>query len=131
MSNPSIPSVISEASSVDIADGLAVGDADEKRDLSSDDTLNPDPQLQDRLQDALMDAGYTPDQEGAHPLATDADPDATDDDDLYDSSSDSDGGLVMTRRKSKTAVPASSAELLAAALERPVAAKERRGTGLS
>ncbi|KAK0260855.1 hypothetical protein B0A54_01335 [Friedmanniomyces endolithicus] len=141
MSNPSIPSVISEASSVDPADRQPLEDADlaEKRNVSSDDTLNPDPDL--GLEEVMpIDEGF-PSGKGQHPHhlhhhAYETDEDDDDDDDMYDDSSDSDGGLVMTRRRSKTAAAppslSTSGDMLAAALERPsntavgVGAKERR-----
>ncbi|KAK1810789.1 hypothetical protein LTR12_014837 [Friedmanniomyces endolithicus] len=124
MSNPSIPSVISEASSVDPADRQPLEDADlaEKRNVSSDDTLNPDPDP--GLEEVMpMNEGF-PAGKGQHHhhLHHAYETDEDDDDDMYDDSSDSDGGLVMTRRRSKTAAPlsTSSGDLLAAALERPL-----------
>ncbi|KAK0270135.1 hypothetical protein LTR35_014383 [Friedmanniomyces endolithicus] len=140
MSNPSIPSVISEASSVDPADREPLEDEDlaEKRNVSSDDTLNPDPDP--GLEEVMpMHEGFLAGREERqqqrlhHAYETEDD---DDDDDMYDSSSDSDGGLVMTRRRSKTAAAppslSTSGDLLAAALERPanpgvgVGGKERR-----
>ncbi|KAK5688853.1 hypothetical protein LTS10_000832 [Elasticomyces elasticus] len=113
MSNPSIPSVISEASSVDPIDRQPLEKLDEeRRNVSSDDTLSPDPGS--ALQKELEEEGYSPDKEEVV--------DSDNDDDVYDSSSDSDGGLVMSRRKSKTST---TGEMLAAALERPNA-KGRR-----
>lgn len=88
ISNPSIPSVISEASSLDPSDGMPLEAIDEKAILSSDDTLSTRPVSQDEL----VDEGYLPEEEQAL---------SSDNDDDYESSSDSDGGLVMTRRRSK------------------------------
>ena len=89
ISNPSIPSVISEASSVDPRDTMPQAHPETKTDLmSSDETIDQGP----RYRDEVPDEGYTPDN-----------PDnaiTSDDDGSYDSSSDSDGGLVMHRRKS-------------------------------
>ena len=110
ISNPSIPSVISEASSVDPIESMTTEEHEHKRNVSSDETLSP----QARLYDEQIDEGYAPDAE----QALDSEPD-----DEYDSSSDSDGGLVMSRRKSKT--PSLGATLGA------LGSKERRGTGLS
>lgn len=111
VSNPSIPSVISEASSVDPAESLPLEEGDQKHhDVSSDDTLNRGP----RIQEEHLDEGYTPDLE--QPLDSD-------DEGEYDDSSDSDGGLVMTRKRSSDQGKSST-------LSTPHA-KERRGTGLS
>ncbi|KAF2161612.1 hypothetical protein M409DRAFT_69692 [Zasmidium cellare ATCC 36951] len=112
ISNPSIPSVISEASSVDPGEEFYKINGDETREPSSDDTLNASPRT--KPIDERMDEGYSPDQE----LALD-----TDRDEEFDSSSDSDGGLVMSRRKS-----AARGHGLVVGTETP---KERRGTGLS
>lgn len=114
ISNPSIPSVISEASSVDPGDELCQANGDEKREQSSDETLNPSPRSKP-APDELVDEGYSPDQE----IALDTDRDEEE----FDSSSDSDGGLVMSRRKS-----AARGHGLVVGTETP---KERRGTGLS
>lgn len=93
MSNPSIPSVISEASSVDPSDGFTIEEIEEKGNMSSDDTLDP----RQRVHDEHIDEGYSPDGDQALD---------SDNEDDFDSSSDSDGGLVMSRRKSKTpAIP--------------------------
>jgi hypothetical protein len=73
--------------------------------MSSDDTLNP----KARFQEEVYDEGYT------------ADDNVLDSDGDYDSSSDSDGGLVMSRRKSATKAPRVSTS----------SRTERRGTGLS
>ena len=104
MSNPSIPSVISEASSVDPKDVLLPHS--EKTDLmSSDDTIGERPLYRDEV----TDDGYTADnnEEALN----------SDNDEYYDDSSDSDGGLVMSRRKSATRAPADSTkERRAAAL---------------
>lgn len=121
ISNPSIPSVVSEASSVDPHEGRYLHD--DKREVSSDDTLNPEEAQQTSphattrgLEDEeLPDEGYSPDQEatsygGLHDSSEDS-----------EDSSDSDGGLVMSRRKS--AGKGTGAQGL------PV--PERRGTGLS
>ncbi|KAK4541239.1 hypothetical protein LTR36_008155 [Oleoguttula mirabilis] len=118
ISNPSIPSVISEASSVDLADGAPLEELDEKHDVSSDDTLNPQARKEE---EERHDEGYSPDADQA--LGSD------NDDDEYDSSSDSDGGLVMSRRKSKT--PSSTARGSTGAALEQANSKERRGTGLS
>ena len=106
MSNPSIPSVISEASSVDSRDVLPpTSEPEEKTDLmSSDDTLNPRPQYREET----PDEGYTAD------VALNSD-----EEEEYDDSSDSDGGLVMSRRRSATKAPPDSA------------AKDRREAALS
>ncbi|EME38527.1 hypothetical protein DOTSEDRAFT_75897 [Dothistroma septosporum NZE10] len=112
ISNPSIPSVISEASSVDLSDGTYKGLSEEKRELSSDDTLGASPKTRP-VED--HDDGYSPDQE----LILDSDSD-----DMYESSSDSDGGLVMSRRKSG----ARQGHALIVSAEVP---NHRRGTGLS
>lgn len=112
VSNPSIPSAISEASSVDASEGQPPEETGPKRDVSSDDTLNPRPQIREEH----LDEGYTPDLE--QPLDSD-------DDEEYDSSSDSDGGLVMSRRKSKVSDSGRNTGLAAPGH------KERRGTGLS
>ena len=92
ISNPSIPSVISEASSVDPMDHYSppsprnTGGGDKSL-MSSGETIHDRPPY--RQQEPVDDEGYT------------ADPDsAVNSDDDYDSSSDSDGGLVMSRRKS-------------------------------
>ena len=106
MSNPSIPSVISRASSVDPTDAIPPT-IPEKTDLmSSDDTLNP---KTTRFEDEVTDDGYIGDDNVLN---------SDEDDEAYDDSSDSDGGLVMSRRKSATKAFGE-------------AAKERRGTGLS
>ena len=89
MSNPSIPSVISEASSVDPLDTIPAREPEQKTDLmSSDDTLNPKPLYREEVHDD----GYTADDQDSAVNSGD--------EDEYDSSSDSDGGLVMSRRKS-------------------------------
>lgn len=122
VSNPSIPSVISEASSLDPAEGEPLEAMDSKRNIHSDDTLNPKPAF--RMNLAEEEAGYSPDQEE---VALDSD------DEEYDSSSDSDGGLVMSRRRSAGRQMFSSSPRnggLAAALE-AAHEKQRRGTGLS
>lgn len=98
MSNPSIPSVISEASSIDLRDEFVQPtEVDEKTDLmSSDDTLNPRPQYREEV----PDEGYTADDNVAV---------QGDEEEFYDDSSDSDGGLVMSRRKSAPKAPPESA----------------------
>ncbi|KAK5138363.1 hypothetical protein LTR08_003424 [Meristemomyces frigidus] len=111
MSNPSIPSVISEASSVDESDDMPSQEFEDKLVLS-DDTLHPPPDVREDH----YDEEHTPDIEQAL--------DSENDEAEYDSSSDSDGGLVMTRRKSKNS--SFSTASLGAALS-----KDRRGTGLS
>jgi [calcium/calmodulin-dependent protein kinase] kinase len=120
ISNPSIPSVVSEASSVDPHEVGRYPDYshEDKRDVSSDDTaVNPSAQIPTHgLEDEEMpDEGYSPDQEatfygGLH-----------DDSDSEDSSSDSDGGLVMSRRKSAGKGSGQALHVV----------QERRGTGLS
>lgn len=110
VSNPSIPSVISEASSIDAADGMPMEELDEKRNESSNDTLNENPTAMEEV----FDDGYSPDHE--RPVGSD--------ESEYDESSDSDGGLVMTRRRSKVSNPDSSSRVQSNY-------KERRGTGLS
>ncbi|KAK5127631.1 hypothetical protein LTR85_006972 [Meristemomyces frigidus] len=118
ISNPSIPSAISEASSVDLADGSPIEELEEKHDVSSDDTLNPQAMMEE---EEHRDEGYSPDADQAL--------DSENDDDEYDSSSDSDGGLVMSRRKSKT--PSNPARGNLGATLDQANGKERRGTGLS
>jgi len=110
MSNPSIPSVISEASSVDPRDAFVQPtEHEEKTDLmSSDDTLNPRPLYREEV----PDEGYTADNPD---VALNSDEEEGEDDD----SSDSDGGLVMSRRRSATKAPTDSA------------AKDRREAALS
>jgi SNF1-activating kinase 1 len=117
VSNPSIPSVISEASSVDPTDGMPIEELEQKRNESSGDTLNGSR----KLRDELVDDGYAPDQE--QPLDSDNEED-------YESSSDSDGGLVMSRRKSKGS---SNPDMNHGhgGLADGTGLKERRGTGLS
>lgn len=106
VSNPSIPSVISEASSFDPMDRAPSTHGSEKGLMSSGETIHDRPPYHEEP----LDEGYT------------ADPgSAVNSDDEYDSSSDSDGGLVMSRRKSATKQPPQPAETLQA----------RRGTGLS
>lgn len=106
VSNPSIPSVISEASSVDPMDEHATQNGDEKGLMSSGETVHERP----KYEEEPLDEGYT------------ADPGSgVNSDDDYDSSSDSDGGLVMSRRKSAAKQPSPPAEKPAV----------RRGTGLS
>ncbi|SMQ55825.1 unnamed protein product [Zymoseptoria tritici ST99CH_3D7] len=112
MSNPSIPSVMSEASSVDKPNG--VNSDKHSNETSSDDTL-PTPSNHFENYDTF-DEGYSPDQEAAFSSELSDD---------YDSS-DSDGGLVM-RRKSATKSP----HALAVAVETAEKGPERRGTGLS
>ncbi|PPJ60415.1 hypothetical protein CBER1_11487 [Cercospora berteroae] len=99
ISNPSIPSVLSEASSVEPGEP----DIDTDRKESSDDTLNY--KQQDDPNEDRYDEGYTPDEEATT---------TSDGEDEFDSDSDSDGGLVMSRRKS----PAKALPIQ----------KERRGT---
>lgn len=132
VSNPSIPSVISEASSVDPAEGVPTEELEAK---DSDSTLNngfTKPTFRTELVED--EEGYSPDHDET---ALDSDNDDDDDDD-YESSSDSDGGLVMRRRRSgggkalhhsnSSSSPRNGS--LAAALE-AAHAKQRRGTGLS
>lgn len=75
MSHPSYPT-ISEASSIDPADGLPLEAVTEKAVLAED----------------LTEQGYLPEDDQC----------LDSDDGDYDSSSDSDGGLMMNRRRSKT-----------------------------
>ncbi|KAI7162090.1 kinase-like protein [Hortaea werneckii] len=110
VSNPSIPSVISEATSVDEAEGLPLEATDQKHILASDDTINNRP----KIHEEHFDEGYTPDLE--QPLDSG-------DEEYDEDSSDSDGGLVMTRKRSKDQGKNST-------LSTP-GAKERRGTSLS
>lgn len=128
VSNPSIPSVISEASSIDPAEGQPIEELDAKH---SDSTLNgADATAKPSFRAELIEdeEGYSPDQE-----ETILDSEAEDGSD-YESSSDSDGGLVMRRRRSGGGknLPSTSPRhsSLAAALE-AVHSKQRRGTGLS
>ncbi|KAM3420821.1 hypothetical protein BST61_g4065 [Cercospora zeina] len=100
ISNPSMPSAASEVSSV----GDPNGDTDRKE--SSDDTLSQEQQYNHH--DDRCDEGYTPDEEAT---AT------SDGEDEFASDSDSDGGIVMSRRKP----PAKALPMK----------KERRGTGHS
>ena len=129
VSNPSIPSVISEASSIDPAEN---GPTEELEAKDSDSTLNDFTKPTFRTELIEDEEGYSPDRDET---ALDSD-----NDDEYDdeSSSDSDGGLVMRRRRSggnkqlhhanSSSSPRNSS--LAAALE-AAHAKQRRGTGLS
>ncbi|QIW96980.1 hypothetical protein AMS68_002498 [Peltaster fructicola] len=111
ISNPSIPSVISEASSVDRTDGAPLEEVENKHIVSSYDTITNHPSIQYDP----VDEGYNPDEEMA-----------LDSDQSSDSDTDSDGGLVMSRRKSATKTGSSS---LSAALESHH--KQRRGTNFS
>lgn len=132
ISNPSIPSVISEASSVDLPESVFTEDLDTKRTLSSDVTVNETPELHYEGQGQL-DEGFNPDGDTA--LDSDNDADADDDDYGSGSDTDSDGGLVMSRRKSTAkALHRSSSPRnpgLFPALDPSGAHKQRRGTGLS
>jgi serine/threonine protein kinase len=127
VSNPSIPSVISEASSIDhVESGLGAKD--------SDSTLNGFASTKPTFRTELVEdeEGYSPDRDET---ALDSD---NDDDYEDESSSDSDGGLVMRRRRSgggkqlhhsnSSSSPRTGS--LAAALE-AAHSKQRRGTGLS
>lgn len=108
LSNPSVPSAISEASSIDPADRLGPSEASEKSDLmSSSETAAP--ALEYRQE--IIDEGYNADN---------AESMLGSDDDEYESSSDSDGGLVMTRRKSAAKPP-----------REDTTKQERRSTDLS
>jgi len=115
ISNPSIPSVISEASSYDPNEGPYVLH-DDKREASSDDTLNPDPEVRTFEEEDQVDEGYSPDQEAVLESGQDDD---------FDSSSDSDGGLQMMRRKPNARAAGHGLNLAAAT------PKERRSTGVS
>jgi serine/threonine protein kinase len=127
VSNPSIPSVISEASSLDhVESGLGAKD--------SDSTLNGFASTKPTFRTEFIEdeEGYSPDRDET---ALDSD---NDDDYEDESSSDSDGGLVMRRRRSgggkqlhhsnSSSSPRTGS--LAAALE-AAHSKQRRGTGLS
>lgn len=121
ISNPSIPSVVSEASSVDPHEGGRFPphwSHHDKMEVSSDDTLNTEMRPMQGLEEEEMpDEGYSPDQEatwgGLHDDSEDSD---------SDDSSDSDGGLIMSRRKSADKRSQAAAGL---------AVQERRGTGFS
>jgi hypothetical protein len=129
VSNPSIPSVISEASSIDPAEPAPTEELEAK---DSDSTLNDFTKPNFRTEFVEDEEGYSPDRDET---ALDSD---NDDDYDDESSSDSDGGLVMRRRRSggnkqlhhsnSSSSPRTSS--LAAALE-AAHAKQRRGTGLS
>lgn len=112
VSNPSIPSVISEASSYDPHEGMHDRLDHKTADPASDDTLNP--RQQPQYTEEHFDEGYSPDQETALESGQD---------DEYDDSSDSDGGLVMSRRKSTAK---GHGLTIVADMH-----KERRNTGLS
>lgn len=134
VSNPSIPSVISEASSIEPLEKIPTEDLEAK---SSDATLNGFTKPTFRTEFVEDEEGYSPDHDET---VLDSDNDsADDDDDDYESSSDSDGGLVMRRRRSgggskslhhsnSSSSPRNNS--LAAALE-AAHHKQRRGTGLS
>ncbi|EMC97724.1 hypothetical protein BAUCODRAFT_122149 [Baudoinia panamericana UAMH 10762] len=119
VSNPSIPSVISEASSIDPADGAPLEEFESKRNDSSGDTLNPKPLMIEEEEEAV-DEGYSPDQDQA----------LDSDNEEYEDSSDSDGGLVMSRRKSKSSHTGGRSGGHPSAAEK-AGMKERRGTGWS
>jgi len=123
ISNPSIPSVISKASSVDPIESGAPDGIGAKRLTDSDDTINS--------KQPVFTAQLVEDEEGYSP---DHEENALDsDNDEYESSSDSDGGLVMQRRKSATKPLLSLSPRnggLSAALE-AAQLKQRRGTGVS
>lgn len=91
---------------------------DGKGQPSSDDTINTPAAPHQYLHDDNIN-GYSPDQEEEAAVNSDCDEE-------FDSSSDSDGGLVMSRRKSaaKQGGHGVSAPL-------GVQKKERRGTGVS
>lgn len=129
VSNPSIPSVISEASSVDPVENAPAEELEAK---DSDSTLNGFAKPTFRTELVEDEEGYSPDHDET---ALDSD---NDDDYDDESSSDSDGGLVMRRRRSgggkqlhhsnSSSSPRTGS--LAAALE-AAHSKQRRGTGLS
>jgi serine/threonine protein kinase len=129
VSNPSIPSVISEASSIDPMES-APTEALEAKD--SDSTLNGFTKPTFRTELVEDEEGYSPDHDET---ALDSD---NDDDYEDESSSDSDGGLVMRRRRSggnkqlhhSNSSSSTRTGGLAAALE-AAHSKQRRGTGLS
>lgn len=132
VSNPSIPSVISEASSIDPVESIPTEELETK---DSDSTLNGFTKPTFRTELVEDEEGYSPDRDET---ALDSDNDDDDDDYEDESSSDSDGGLVMRRRRSgggkqlhhsnSSSSPRTGS--LAAALE-AAHAKQRRGTGLS
>jgi serine/threonine protein kinase len=129
VSNPSIPSAISEASSID---PLETAPAEELETKDSDSTLNGFTKPTFRTELVEDEEGYSPDHDE---MALDSD---NEDDYESESSSDSDGGLVMRRRRSgggkqlhhsnSSSSPRTGS--LAAALE-AAHSKQRRGTGLS
>lgn len=109
VSNPSIPSVISQASSIDPMDKVqnASDHGGEKDLMSSGDTVHERP----KYAEEHVDEGYAAEPDSA----------VNSSDDEFDSSSDSDGGLVMSRRKSANKPVSPPHEKSAV----------RRGTGLS
>jgi [calcium/calmodulin-dependent protein kinase] kinase len=129
VSNPSIPSAISEASSID---PLEIAPAEELGAKDSDSTLNGFTKPTFRTELVEDEEGYSPDHDET---VLDSD---NEDDYEDESSSDSDGGLVMRRRRSgggkqlhhsnSSSSPRTGS--LAAALE-AAHSKQRRGTGLS
>lgn len=90
ISNPSIPSAISEASSTDLPDGRSTSQQheDDKGNTSSEGTINLPSGLESEKE---MDEGYSPDID--RPFSSD------NDEEYVSSSDDSDGGLVMQRQK--------------------------------
>ena len=113
VSNPSIPSVISEASSVEF-DEIPHKEFEQKTDLmSSDDTVNPKRPYQEQPEEHYS-------AEDPRNIAL-----GSDEDDDYDSSSDSDGGLVMSRRKISNAKPPLTST------DDQTQLKPRRGSALS
>nr|OQO28679.1 hypothetical protein B0A51_05719 [Rachicladosporium sp. CCFEE 5018]OQO31927.1 hypothetical protein B0A51_01122 [Rachicladosporium sp. CCFEE 5018] len=121
ISNPSIPSVISEASSFDPREGMPLDVSDAKHTSDSDTTLGQNVTFSHDL-DSANDADAEPE------VAVSSDNDDSD----YESSSDSDGGLVMRRRKSAVKTSFSSSPRnpgISSMLE--AQHKARRGTGAS
>jgi len=114
VSNPSIPSVLSEASSLDPTDGMPLEHdaANQKSLLSSNETVHDKPAPPTFREE--HDDGYTAEAGSA-----------ADSSDEYDDSSDSDGGLTMKRRKSAPKPP------LPEHIAGDTGVKSRRGTGLS
>nr|XP_023907900.1 uncharacterized protein LOC112019615 [Quercus suber] len=120
VSSPSIPSVISEASSIDLPNGIPTDTSheDDKGNTSSEGTVNLPSGCDDENTNDT-DGGYSPD----HDQNFDSD-----NDEEYESSSDSDGGLVMQRRKS---IPSKALTATATANAQRGGTKELRGVGTS
>nr|POE82250.1 serine/threonine-protein kinase ssp1 [Quercus suber] len=120
ISNPSIPSVISEASSIDLPECMPMDTQyeDDKGNTSSEGTINLPSSLEDEDTSA-MEEGYNPGQDQNFD---------SDNDEEYESSSDSDGGLVMQRRKS---IPSKAMTNISSENTRRLGSKEHRSTDLS